>query len=43
MINPSVFYDTLLDCGVDFYAGVPDSLLKEFCAYLNDKCPKVSM
>jgi len=40
MINPSVFYDTLLDCGVDFYAGVPDSLLKEFCAYLNDKCPK---
>lgn len=38
MINPSGFFNTLLDCGVDFFAGIPDSLLKEFCAYLNDNC-----
>jgi phosphonopyruvate decarboxylase len=38
MINTASFYKSLLDCGVDFFAGVPDSLLKEFCAYLNDNC-----
>ncbi len=25
-------------CGVDFFVGVPDSLLKSFCAYVTDNC-----
>lgn len=29
----------LQDNGFDFYAGVPDSLLKNFCAYLTDTLP----
>jgi len=39
MIHPAEFYGSLSGCGVDFYAGVPDSLLKEFCAFVNDNCP----
>ena len=36
MINPKFFYDTLASYGIDFYAGVPDSLLKNLCAYITD-------
>ena len=36
MIRPSFFYDTLASYGIDFYAGVPDSLLKNLCAYITD-------
>lgn len=36
MISPNFFYDTLASYGVDFYAGVPDSLLKNLCAYITD-------
>ena len=36
MISPKFFYDTLASYGIDFYAGVPDSLLKNFCAYITD-------
>ena len=36
MIRPSFFYDTLKGLGIDFYAGVPDSLLKNLCAYVTD-------
>ena len=36
MINPKFFYDTLVSYGIDFYAGVPDSLLKNLCAYITD-------
>jgi len=36
MIRPSFFYDTLNGFGIDFYAGVPDSLLKNLCAYITD-------
>ena len=36
MISPSFFYDTLATYGIDFYAGVPDSLLKNLCAYITD-------
>lgn len=36
MISPKFFYDTLADYGIDFYAGVPDSLLKNLCAYITD-------
>ena len=36
MISPSFFVEQLRDGGVDFFAGVPDSLLKNFCAYITD-------
>ena len=36
MISPKFFYDTLASHGIDFYAGVPDSLLKNLCAYITD-------
>jgi len=36
MLSPSHIHTTLQNCGVRFYAGVPDSLLKHFCAYLTD-------
>ena len=36
MIRPQFFYDTLVGYGLDFYAGVPDSLLKNLCAYITD-------
>ena len=36
MIRPQFFYDTLANYGIDFYAGVPDSLLKNLCAYITD-------
>ena len=36
MIRPEFFYNTLASSGIDFYAGVPDSLLKNLCAYITD-------
>ena len=36
MISPKFFIDTLVAHGVEFYAGVPDSLLKNVCAYITD-------
>ena len=39
MIRPSTFYDMLIQNGTDFFAGVPDSLLKNFCAYITDNAP----
>lgn len=36
MISPKFFIDTLASYGIDFYAGVPDSLLKNICAYIAD-------
>lgn len=36
MISPKFFVDTLIAHGIDFYAGVPDSLLKNICAYIAD-------
>ena len=36
MIRPKFFYETLAGFGIDFYAGVPDSLLKNLCAYITD-------
>ena len=38
MISPCLLYETLLQRGVDFYTGVPDSLLKSLCAYITDHC-----
>lgn len=36
MINPKFFIDILRNYGIDFFAGVPDSLLKNICAYISD-------
>lgn len=36
MISPKFFIDTLSSYGIDFFAGVPDSLLKNICAYIAD-------
>ncbi|BAI87871.1 MULTISPECIES: phosphonopyruvate decarboxylase [Oscillatoriales] len=36
MIDPQAFYTTLYQAGVHLFAGVPDSLLKDFCAYIDD-------
>lgn len=36
MVSPELFVTTLQKSGVHFFAGVPDSLLKNMCAYLTD-------
>lgn len=37
MINCQAFYEALLSRGVGFFAGVPDSLLQDICAYITDR------
>lgn len=37
MINPSEFYNELLDHDISFFTGVPDSLLKGFCSVLSER------
>lgn len=39
MLDVKEFYDKLLSNNVDFFCGVPDSLLKSFCAYVTAKSP----
>ena len=39
MLKPEVLVDFLKDNNVTFYSGVPDSLLKDFCAYIDDEFP----
>ena len=39
-IKPTDFYDQLASHGVEFFTGVPDSLLKEFCLCIDDFIPK---
>ena len=36
MLNCKKFYELLVDRGIDFFTGVPDSLLKDFNAYIMD-------
>lgn len=36
MISPKSFIEHLQVAGVEFFAGVPDSLLKNLCAYITD-------
>lgn len=36
MVNSELFIKTLQSNGVNFFAGVPDSLLKNVCAYITD-------
>lgn len=40
MINTRVFYDALVEAGLDFFTGVPDSLLKDLCSCIFDNTPK---
>ena len=40
MISPKFFIETLDKLGIIFYAGVPDSLLKQICAYITDTLPR---
>jgi len=36
MVSVEKFYDTLRNCGIKLFTGVPDSLLKNLCAYITD-------
>ena len=38
MIRPEYFIEKLRENGIDCFAGVPDSLLKNMCAYITDHC-----
>lgn len=40
MINTKEFYDYLIDKKLDFFAGVPDSLLKNLCACIKENTDK---
>lgn len=39
MVTVTSFYDALVAEGIDFFTGVPDSLLKDICAYITDQTP----
>jgi phosphonopyruvate decarboxylase len=39
VIEPAELYEALRRHGLTFFTGVPDSLLKDFCAYVNDHVP----
>lgn len=39
-LNPAHFFRLLRSHGTTFFTGVPDSLLKDFCAYVTDNCSK---
>ncbi len=36
MLSPHDFHNLCTKHGIDFFTGVPDSLLKDFCAYITD-------
>jgi phosphonopyruvate decarboxylase len=36
MLEPKEFYEALVGKDINFFAGVPDSSLKDFCAYISD-------
>ncbi|MDA8558476.1 phosphonopyruvate decarboxylase [Flavobacteriaceae bacterium] len=40
MINVKDFYNSLKKVNIDFFTGVPDSLLKDICNYITDETPK---
>jgi phosphonopyruvate decarboxylase len=39
MLDVKAFYEHLLTLDVDFFTGVPDSLLKDICAYITSHAP----
>ena len=38
MMEVEKFVGCLKDSSVEFFTGVPDSLLKSFCAHVTDRC-----
>ena len=36
MLSPKIFIESLAAKGIDFFAGVPDSILKNVCAFISD-------
>lgn len=36
MLSPKIFIESLAAKGIDFFTGVPDSLLKNVCAFISD-------
>jgi phosphonopyruvate decarboxylase len=40
MLSPQNIYNLLKEAGFEFFTGVPDSLLKDFCAYISDHSTK---
>ena len=36
MLNTEKYFDYIKSLGIEFFSGVPDSLLKSFCGYIND-------
>lgn len=40
MIKTETFFQHLETLGINFFTGVPDSLLKSFCAFLSDHIPQ---
>ncbi|CAB3376849.1 Hypothetical predicted protein [Cloeon dipterum] len=38
-LDPGEFYQAVRDIGIDFFCGVPDSLLKDFCAFVTSNVP----
>ena len=40
MLDPEIFWLKFEALGVNFATGVPDSLLKDFCYFLEDNLPK---
>src|SRR5690606_13016527 len=38
MIQTEDFFAALKQAGFNFYAGLPDSLLSNLCAYIDDQC-----
>lgn len=42
MLSPKLFLELLLEQGIDFFAGVPDSILKPFCAYITEHASKAN-
>ena len=39
MLKPQILVDFLKKNNISFFSGVPDSLLKDFCAYVDDEFP----
>ena len=40
MLSPHDFHNLCTKHGIDFFTGVPDSLLKDFCAYVTEHVPE---
>ena len=38
MLEPRDLFEYLIENDIRFFSGVPDSLLKNFCAYVSDNC-----